>query len=114
MSFFPSFITVLAWFALLHVPATAANLNTTMIHLRMMSLGASVTFGVGSTTGNSYRKDLLDLLTANGTATVEYVGSKKHGNFANDAVEATSGFVIEQISKAADVAVRIFFFETWW
>ena len=71
-----------------------------------MSLGASVTFGVGSTTGVSYRKDLLDLLVANKN-TVEYVGLQKNGNFSNNAVEATSGFVISQIAASANTAVRL-------
>lgn len=72
-----------------------------------MSLGASVTFGVGSTTGDSYRKDLEDLLLANGN-TVTYVGTKKNGNFTDNAVEAVPGFVISQIAELANTAVRAF------
>ncbi|KAI6361598.1 hypothetical protein MCOR25_006438 [Pyricularia grisea] len=75
------------------------------VPLRIMAAGASVTFGVGSSTGNSYRKDLLDLLqgpSANFTtpSQVTYVGAKKNGNFNQSAVEATSGFVIKQIAAA--------------
>lgn len=69
-----------------------------------MPLGASVTFGVGSSTGNSYRKDLRDLLVA-GNHTVNMVGTRKNGNFTDDDVEATSGFVISQIAGAAATAV---------
>lgn len=69
-----------------------------------MPLGASVTFGVGSSTGNSYRKDLRDLLVA-GNHAVNMVGTRKNGNFADDDVEATSGFVISQIAAAAVSAV---------
>jgi hypothetical protein len=71
-----------------------------------MSLGASVTFGVGSTTGDSYRKDLQDLLVANNN-TVEYVGSMNNGNFTDNAVEATPGFVISQIAASANTAVSL-------
>jgi lysophospholipase L1-like esterase len=69
-----------------------------------MPLGASVTWGVGSTTGNSYRKDLRDLLTA-ANETVNMVGTRKNGNFTDNDVEATSGFVISQIAAAATAAV---------
>jgi hypothetical protein len=71
-----------------------------------MPLGASVTFGVGSTTGDSYRKDLEDLLLANGN-TVTYVGTNKNGNFTDNSVEAVSGFVISQISALANTAVSL-------
>ncbi|KAK8106361.1 carbohydrate esterase family 3 protein [Apiospora kogelbergensis] len=78
------------------------------VPLRIMPVGASVTFGVGSTTGDSYRKDLLDLLKAQGT-TAEMVGSRKNGkDLANNQVEATSGFVISQIAKAVQKATPQF------
>jgi lysophospholipase L1-like esterase len=72
-----------------------------------MPLGASVTFGVGSTTGNSYRKDLRDLLVGAGM-TVNMVGTEKNGNFADNDCEAFSGFVIDQIAAKADAAVPQF------
>jgi hypothetical protein len=106
MSSFPFFFAVLAWFAYFNGLTTAVNLNTTSVPFRIMALGASVTFGVGSTTGDSYRKDLEDLLKANGD-TVGYVGTKRNGNFSDNAVEATSGFVISQIAAAANVAVSL-------
>ncbi|KAK8059420.1 carbohydrate esterase family 3 protein [Apiospora saccharicola] len=78
------------------------------VPLRIMPVGASVTFGVGSTTGDSYRKDLQDLLKAQGM-TAEYVGSKKNGkDFTNNKVEATSGFVIAQIAKSVKTAAPKF------
>ncbi|KAJ0166303.1 hypothetical protein CTA2_7840 [Colletotrichum tanaceti] len=69
-----------------------------------MALGASVTFGTGSTTGDSYRKDLQDLLTSKGI-TATYVGTRSNGNFPDNAVEATGGFKIDQIAASADKAV---------
>jgi lysophospholipase L1-like esterase len=64
--------------------------------LRILCLGASITFGVGSTTGNGYRKELRDMLTAAG-ATVEYVGTQTSGNMANNANEGYPGFRIDQV-----------------
>ncbi|KAK0721849.1 GDSL-like Lipase/Acylhydrolase [Lasiosphaeria miniovina] len=72
-----------------------------------MPVGASVTFGVGSTTGDSYRKDLRDTLTQAGHA-VNMVGSHKNGRFADNDVEATSGFVIAQITRAAEASAPKF------
>lgn len=106
-SIFYSF-AVLAWFTYFTAKTLAANVNTS-VPLRIMALGASVTFGIGSTTGDSYRKDLRDLLVGNGSR-VEFVGSMKHGNFADDAVEATPGFVISQIAASADANVSPFEF----
>ncbi len=106
MRSFPTLLAVLAWPAYLHALVFAASTNTTSISFRIMSLGASVTFGVGSTTGDSYRKDLQDLLIANNN-TVEYVGSMNNGNFTDNAVEATPGFVISQIAASANTAVSL-------
>ncbi len=72
-----------------------------------MPLGASVTFGVGSSTGNSYRKDLRDALVASGFE-VNMVGQKKNGKFVDNDVEATSGFVIAQIADSSKKAVPMF------
>lgn len=105
MSPFKYIYTLLACLTYLIFSAQAAS-NVTTIPLRIMALGASVTFGQGSTTGNSYRKDLEDLLVANNN-TVHFVGTKKNGNFSDNAVEATGGFVIEQIAAAANKAVSI-------
>ncbi|KAK3687971.1 SGNH hydrolase-type esterase domain-containing protein [Podospora appendiculata] len=99
---------MVSWFVLLvaalAAPSLAANITTP---LRIMPLGASVTFGVGSTTGDSYRKDLRDLLIQAGYQ-VSLVGQQKHGNFADNAVEATPGFVISQITASAHIAAPRF------
>jgi lysophospholipase L1-like esterase len=96
---------MLAWLLLpLALVAMAGAANMTSTPLRIMALGASVSFGIGSTTGDSYRKDLEDLLTATSN-TVAFVGTKANGNFSNNAVEATGGFVISQIVAAASAAV---------
>jgi hypothetical protein len=108
MASFSFAFAVLAWFAFLHCSVSATGNNTTSIAFQIMPLGASVTFGVGSTTGDSYRKDLEDLLVANGN-TVKYVGTYSTGNFTDNAVEATPGFVISQIAGLANTAVSLDF-----
>jgi len=72
-----------------------------------MALGASVTFGVGSSTGNSFRKDLHDMIATNGRQ-VDMVGTVKHGDFTENACEGFSGFVIDQLIKKADSATPQF------
>ena len=75
--------------------------------LRILPAGASVTFGVGSSTGNSYRKDLRDLLVSAGHP-VKFVGRRRSGAFPDNENEATSGFVLSQIASAATAAAPLF------
>jgi lysophospholipase L1-like esterase len=84
-----------------------ANANAATVGLRIMPVGASVTFGVGSSTGNSYRKDLFDKLAVNGRQ-VEMVGTVKNGNFAQNSCEGFSGFVISQLAAKAESAAPQF------
>ncbi|KAH8886503.1 integrin alpha N-terminal domain-containing protein [Thozetella sp. PMI_491] len=65
--------------------------------LRIMPLGDSITWGVGSSDGNSYRYDLLKLLNSAGN-TVNMVGSTHSGSMANNDNEGHSGYVISQIA----------------
>ncbi|PMD17078.1 carbohydrate esterase family 3 protein [Hyaloscypha hepaticicola] len=106
MAVFSSLLTVLAWSAPFHGKVIAEGVNATSVPFRIMSLGASVTFGVGSTPGESYRKDLEDLLVTNGN-TVSYVGTKKNANFTDNDVQATPGFVISQIAEPANTALNM-------
>ncbi len=76
-----------------YFPAAPAAPAASAVPLRIMPLGASVTFGVGSTTGNSYRKRLRGLLVA-ANQTVNYVGDRQNGDFADRDVEAVPGFVL--------------------
>lgn len=92
------------------VPAPApapAPVPAAAVPLRIMPLGASVTFGTGSSTGDSYRKDLRDQLVAAGQ-TVNFVGEFQNGNFTNRQVEATPGFVINQIANSSAATVPKF------
>ena len=77
-----------------------ANLN-----LRIMPLGDSITFGIGSSHRGSYRLDLYKKLTAAG-AKVDYIGSQRAGNFEKPQNEGWSGFTIAQISSMADRSIK--------
>ncbi|KAL2064102.1 hypothetical protein VTL71DRAFT_4596 [Oculimacula yallundae] len=68
--------------------------------LRIMPLGASIVTGVGSSSGNGFRKPLRDQLRFKGWA-VNMVGSKMNGNMADRNFEATSGHVIDQVRDSA-------------
>lgn len=51
-----------------------------------MPTGASITFGINSSDGNGYRKDLLDLLAGN---PVNYIGTQHGGTMSNNACEGS-------------------------
>ncbi|KAF5660854.1 integrin alpha n-terminal [Fusarium heterosporum] len=67
--------------------------------LRILPLGASIVSGVGSSTGNGFRKPLRDQLRYKGW-NVNMVGSKQNGDMVDRDFEATSGDVIDQVRKA--------------
>jgi lysophospholipase L1-like esterase len=52
------------------------------VPLSILPLGASITWGVNSASGNGYRGPLRDQLTSAGWQ-VDMVGSKKHGNMTD-------------------------------
>lgn len=70
------------------------------ISLRLMPLGGSVTYGVGSSDGNGYRKALKDLLLAQGYQ-VRFVGSRKSGSMENNDNEGWRGYRLDQIATKA-------------
>ena len=61
--------------------------NTT---LRIMPLGGSITYGVGSSTGNGYREPLFDILVAQGYS-LDLVGSRRSGSMNNNHHEGWRG-----------------------
>lgn len=73
--------------------------------LRIMPLGASITYGWLSTDGNGYREDLLGLLHRGGNTAVTYVGSRANGTMTNNAVEGWPGYRIDQVYAKAAVSV---------
>lgn len=70
-----------------------------------MPLGGSVTYGVGSSDQNGYRKMLLALLSASGYQ-VCMVGSRKTGAFYNNEHEGWRGQRIDQIERKARVSAE--------
>ncbi|MFC9634601.1 ricin-type beta-trefoil lectin domain protein [Streptomyces mirabilis] len=69
--------------------------------LRVMPLGDSITWGVGSPSGNSYRDFLGSQLAAEGH-TVDFVGSGRNGTMSDPDNEGHSGWTINQIAGIAD------------
>ncbi|HEY0193006.1 MAG TPA: FG-GAP-like repeat-containing protein [Kofleriaceae bacterium] len=69
--------------------------------LRIMPLGDSITFGVGSSTGSSYRAQLWNLLTGAGDR-VDFVGTQRSGQLPDTDNEGHSGWIIQQIADIAD------------
>ncbi|MEV7043466.1 ricin-type beta-trefoil lectin domain protein [Amycolatopsis sp. NPDC051061] len=68
--------------------------------LRVMPLGDSITWGVGSSTGNSYRGALATELSSGGHA-LDFVGTQRNGTMADPDNEGHSGWRIDQIAGIA-------------
>ncbi|MGW8762956.1 ricin-type beta-trefoil lectin domain protein [Streptomyces sp. NPDC055815] len=81
-------------------PASAASDTP----LRVMPLGDSITWGVGSGTGNGYRAPLWDGLAADGHP-VDFVGTGRAGSMSDPDNEGHSGYRIDQIAALADAAL---------
>jgi lysophospholipase L1-like esterase len=91
---------VLAMTAAGVTPASAAP-NTP---LRVMPLGDSITWGVGSSTGNGYRGPLWDKLAADGHP-LDFVGTLRGGSMSDPDNEGHSGYKIHQIAALADASL---------
>lgn len=70
--------------------------------VRVMPLGASITYGYGSSDGNGYRGVLQDLLTRQGGMRVDFVGSRRSGTLADPEHEGHPGWRIDQIAARAE------------
>jgi hypothetical protein len=66
-----------------------------------MPLGDSITMGIGSSDGSSYRTDLYRRLTAAGVA-VDFVGSARHGVGPDLDHEGHSGWTVAKIAARVD------------
>ncbi|MBM9502975.1 SGNH/GDSL hydrolase family protein [Actinacidiphila acididurans] len=69
--------------------------------LRVMPLGDSITWGVGSSTGNGYRGPLFTALTGEGYVP-DFVGSGRGGTMTDPDNEGHSGWRIDQIAGITD------------
>ncbi|KAK4194132.1 family 3 putative carbohydrate esterase [Triangularia verruculosa] len=75
--------------------------------LRIMPLGASITYGQASTDGNGYRSDLRNQLVAAGNTLVNFVGSRQAGTMRDNDVEGWPGARIDQVHAKATAAVSV-------
>src|SRR3954469_12103439 len=82
-------------------PPSATRAAAAATPLRLMPLGDSITWGVGSPSGNSYRGFLGNKLTAEGH-TLDFVGSGRNGTMSDPDNEGHSGWRIDQIAGIAD------------
>ena len=86
--------------------ATSADASTTPTPraaavLRLEPIGDSITWGIGSSTGNAYRGPLWNALNATGY-TLDFVGSVRNGTTSDPDNEGHSGWRIDQIAGIAD------------
>ncbi|KUO15161.1 ricin-type beta-trefoil lectin domain protein [Streptomyces dysideae] len=81
-------------------PASAASDTP----LRVMPLGDSITWGVGSSTGNGYRGPLWNRLAADGHP-LDFVGTGRNGSMSDPDNEGHSGYHINEIAALADASL---------
>ncbi|GAB1319346.1 SGNH hydrolase-type esterase domain-containing protein [Madurella fahalii] len=71
------------------------------VPLRIMPLGASITYGQGSSDGNGYRGPLRAQLTGDFGNAVNMVGSRQSGSMRDNDVEGWPGFRIDEVHEKA-------------
>ncbi|EGO59267.1 hypothetical protein NEUTE1DRAFT_121106 [Neurospora tetrasperma FGSC 2508] len=74
------------------------------VSLRIMPLGASITYGQASTDGNGYRNSLRNAIVKLGNP-VNMVGSRHHGTMQDNDVEGWPGYRIHEVHAKAHTAV---------
>ncbi|RSL86077.1 hypothetical protein CDV31_016454 [Fusarium ambrosium] len=77
-----------------------SQLGATKKRLRLMPVGGSITYGVGSSDGNGYRQFLGDMLRTDGYQ-VQFVGSRRSGSMDDSNNEGWRGYRIDQINSQA-------------
>lgn len=104
----PAALTVAALGVALALPAAASGAQVPVTvapaapaSLRVLPLGDSITWGIGSSTGNSYRGFLYSKLSSEGHAE-DFVGTQRNGNMSDPDNEGHSGWRIDQIAGIAD------------
>ncbi|MBT2421812.1 ricin-type beta-trefoil lectin domain protein [Streptomyces sp. ISL-22] len=103
-SWIPALITLVAFTlggtAAGVAPASAASDTP----LRVMPLGDSITWGVGSSAGNGYRGPLWNRLAADGHP-LDFVGTVRNGSMSDPDNQGHSGYRIDQIAALADASL---------
>ncbi|KAH8893901.1 SGNH hydrolase [Thozetella sp. PMI_491] len=90
------------------IQRSAVSRRTSRVPLRIMPLGGSVTYGVGSSDGNGYRNTLLNRLLFDDLFDdyeVCMVGSRKSGSMSNCENEGWRGYRLDQIENKARTSV---------
>ncbi|KAK5731516.1 hypothetical protein LTR17_011314 [Elasticomyces elasticus] len=72
--------------------------------LRILPLGASIVYGLKSSTGDGFRYGLRNQLLYNGNP-VNMVGSVHAGTMADNDVEGWPGYVITQVAQKAELSI---------
>jgi len=72
--------------------------------LRILCLGASITFGYKSSDGNGFRYGLRKKLVESGQ-TVNMIGSRSSGTMADNQVEGWEGFRIAEVGLKAELSL---------
>ncbi len=70
--------------------------------VKVMPLGASITWGTASSDGNGYRENLRKLLAGNAGVPIDYVGSQQSGTMADKDNEGHPGYRIDQVAAGVD------------
>jgi lysophospholipase L1-like esterase len=99
----PLIALVTAALAMMTVGVTPASAASTT-PLRVMPLGDSITWGVGSSTGNGYRAPLWNKLATDGHP-LDFVGTGRAGSMSDPDNEGHSGYKIHQIAALADASL---------
>jgi lysophospholipase L1-like esterase len=81
---------------------TAAPAHAAAAPVKIMPLGASITWGTSSTDGNGYREELRKHLAGDAGIAVDFVGSQQSGTMADRDNEGHPGLRIDQIAANAD------------
>lgn len=72
--------------------------------LRIMPLGASISYGYTSNDGNGYRNFLRDQIVNYGNL-VNMVGSRRNGTMEDNDVEGWPGYTIDQVHAVAKTSL---------
>src|SRR5262249_13855023 len=84
------------------VLAAPARASLATRPIRVMPLGDSITYGVGSSSGSSYRADLWRRLVTQAGYNIDFVGSQRSGSLPDTDNEGHSGWRIDQIAASVD------------
>ena len=74
--------------------------------MRILPLGASITYGYESSDGNGYRYGLRGALVNDGNV-VNMIGSLNGGTMHNNNVEGWVGFRIAEVAQKAEISLPL-------